>query len=88
MSLRLGIYDKGARREPKHEEQEGKIMVFVAERASDAGTYQPNTIKAAPMLHGTEYAARHRSQGEKSAFLQTIIGRRGSLRPILSQAKR
>lgn len=43
-------------------------MISVAGHASDAGTRHPNTMKAAPMLHSTEYAVRQRSQAEKSAF--------------------
>jgi formate hydrogenlyase transcriptional activator len=59
-------------------------MIPVAEHASDAGTSQPNILKVTPMLHG---AARQKSQAEKSALLRTIVGRCGSLRPILGQVE-
>jgi formate hydrogenlyase transcriptional activator len=49
--------------------------------------YQANALTNASMLHRPEYAVRHNAQSEKSAFLDSIVGRRGSLRPILSQVE-
>src|SRR5262245_38479972 len=62
-------------------------MISVAEHASEAGTYQANAMKTASILHCSEYAVRQNAQAEKSAFLDSIVGRRGSLRPILSQVE-
>ena len=62
-------------------------MISIAERTSDSGAYPVNTTNMAPILHCPEYAARTKSQAEKSAFLDTIVGRRGSLRPVLSQVE-
>jgi formate hydrogenlyase transcriptional activator len=62
-------------------------MISVAERTSEFGAYQANTIKTGPILQCSEYTNRHNSQLEKNAFLDTIVGRRGSLRPILSQVE-
>jgi len=62
-------------------------MTSVSERTSDFGAYPANTMKTGPVLHCPEYATRHNSQAEKSAFLDTIVGCRGSLRPILSQVE-
>jgi formate hydrogenlyase transcriptional activator len=62
-------------------------MIAVAERTSDAGAYQASTMKTTPILHRHEYVTRQKSQREQAAFLDTIVGRSGSLRPILSQVE-
>jgi formate hydrogenlyase transcriptional activator len=62
-------------------------MIAVAERTSDVGAYQASTMRTTPILHSHEYVTRQKSQREEAAFLETIVGRRGSLRPILSQVE-
>jgi formate hydrogenlyase transcriptional activator len=44
-------------------------------------------MTTASILYRPEYATRHTTQTEKAAFLDTIVGRRGSLRPVLSQVE-
>ena len=61
-------------------------MTSVAEYTPEAGGYQVNIMKASATLHPDKPLV-HRSEREPLAFLETIVGRRGSLRPILSQVE-
>ena len=61
-------------------------MISVAEYTPEAGAYQANIMKAGAILHADKPLV-HRSERGQSPFLETIVGRRGSLRPILSQVE-
>ena len=62
-------------------------MIAVAERASEIGAYRVSPMGTTLIQRRPGCAVRHNSQLERSAFLETIVGRRGSLGPILSQVE-
>jgi len=61
-------------------------MSFAVEYMSEGG-YQAKTMEAAAILDCRDKLPAHRSEPAPSSFIETIVGRRGSLRQILSHVK-
>jgi formate hydrogenlyase transcriptional activator len=61
-------------------------MSTTSNSAMQATSYSESSPISAPLYHGDERAARKPERAE-SSFLDTMVGRRGGLRAILSQVK-
>jgi formate hydrogenlyase transcriptional activator len=58
-------------------------MIAAAEHISEVGSHEASTVPS--ILHRPVYPTRHNPQCETSSFLDTIVGRHGGLRAVLSQ---
>jgi formate hydrogenlyase transcriptional activator len=62
-------------------------MISVAQFGPEASGYPASTMKSAAILRCSDQPALGRSERTSSAFVETIVGRRGSLRPVLNQVE-
>src|SRR5215472_472844 len=62
-------------------------MSSAVEYMSEVGGYQAKTTEAVDILDSPDKPPAHRSEPAPSPFIETIVGRRGSLRQILSHVK-
>src|SRR5246500_4129890 len=62
-------------------------MISSAQYITEAGRYDENAIKTGVTLFSADRPVVCKPERTRSSFLETIVGRRGGLRPILSQVE-
>jgi formate hydrogenlyase transcriptional activator len=69
-----------------NDQKQEQNMSTASNSVMQATSYSESSSISAPLYHGDERTTR-KSQRTESSFLDTIVGRRGSLRAILSQVE-